>query len=85
VALRARVSGAARLARSRAALGLLVWLGLGVLGVLHLWFVLFAAGVEPKVFAGSATMLLCLLGALAAQWAAEIVAMIGAFRIARRF
>jgi cation transport ATPase len=84
VALRAHAHGASRAALSRAGLGVLVWLALGVVGVLHLWFVLFAASHGSRMFAHDATVLLCLLFALGVQWAGEIVAMMGVFRMRRR-
>jgi hypothetical protein len=84
VALRARAHGFKRLVMTRATLGLLVWLGLGVFGVLHLWFVLFVASSGRTAFAPSASMLLGLLFSAAAQWLAEILAMVGAFRSTRR-
>jgi hypothetical protein len=84
VALRARAHGVKRLVMSRATLGLVVWLGLGLFGVLHLWFVLFAAGSGRVVFERSATMLLTLLLSAGSQWIAEILAMMGAFRTGRR-
>jgi len=84
VALRARAHGFKRLVMTRATLGLLVWLGVGAFGVLHLWFVFFAASIGRTAFAPSATMLLGLLFSAAAQWGAEILAMMGAFRSGRR-